>query len=88
MGGHSVAHLVDEHEGRDHARREGAHSGDEGEKPPLASGAVDGRVGAQVGRAEQLDAVERLESLARDRRVQEQPRPDVERPHLAIRGAT
>ena len=31
-----MAHLVDEHKGRDHARCESAHSGDEGEEPPLA----------------------------------------------------
>ena len=43
---------------------------------------MDRRVGAQVELAEQLDAVEGLQRLARDRRVEEQPHPDVERPHL------
>ena len=40
------------------------------------------RVGAHVRVSEQLDAVEGLQRLARDRRVQEEPRPDVEGPHL------
>ena len=60
----------------------------EGHEPPVGAGALDGGVGAQVGDAKQLDAVEGLQRLARDRRVEQQPRPDVERPHLAIRGAT
>ena len=43
---------------------------------------MDRRVGAQVELAEQLDAVEGLQRLARDRGVEEQPHPNVERPHL------
>ena len=43
---------------------------------------MDRRVGAQVELAEQLDAVEGLQRLARDRGVEEQPHKDVERPDL------
>ena len=51
-------------------------------EPPLAAGAEGRRVGAHVRVSEQLDAIEGLQRLARDRRVEKQPQPDVERPHL------
>ena len=38
--------------------------------------------GYNVGLAEQLDAIEGLQRLTRDRGVEQQPHPDVERPHL------
>ena len=64
------------------ARDEHTHRSQHRHEPPEVARAVDRRVGAQVELAEQLDAVEGLQRLARDRRVEEEPQPDVERPHL------
>ena len=64
------------------ARDEHTHRSQHRHEPPDVARAVDRRVSAQVELAEQLDAVEGLQSLARDRRVEKQPQPDVECPHL------
>ena len=57
-------------EGSEDARHEDANSSEHRHEPPVGTGAVGRRVGAQVGLAQQLDAIEGLQRLARNRRVE------------------
>eukprot|EP00964_Phaeocystis_antarctica_P137271 scaffold101782_cov55-Phaeocystis_antarctica.AAC.2 len=62
--------LPHEGKGSEDARHEDTHSSEHCHEPPVGTGAVGRRVGAQVGLAQQLDAIEGLQRLARNRRVE------------------